>query len=422
MQDKIIIKINGLEPSMSQETQSKVPVDLAAITQHVKQVFDIESVTAGGAKQGYRARYTGHLTAADSEAAYDQLAEAVKPMGLTPLFREVDGQQMIILVDQLQEGEIGPVWVNILLFVLTILSVMFTGAQFAATEMTSPFQLSFTGFLGYLLKGLPFAVSLLGILLAHELGHYLVGRSRGEKVTLPYFIPFPFSAFGTMGAFINMKEIPKNKKHLLDIGIAGPLIGLLVAVPVLFIGLSLSSLGPIEADLPEGYVHFIEGNSLFYLGAKYITFGKLLPQPASYGDLSPFLYWLKYFFTGSPVPLGGLDVQIHPVAWAGWAGLFVTAINLIPAGQLDGGHVLYVLLGKKNARRLMPIILILLGVLGFFWAGWWLWAGLILFFGRRFAEPLDQITPIDRKRKILGIIALIIFFLIFIPVPLVIVQ
>jgi membrane-associated protease RseP (regulator of RpoE activity) len=186
--------------------------------------------------------------------------------------------------------------------------------------------------------------------------------------------------------------------------------------------LSLSSLGPIEADLPEGYVHFIEGNSLFYLGAKYITFGKLLPQPASYGDLSPFLYWLKYFFTGSPVPLGGLDVQIHPVAWAGWAGLFVTAINLIPAGQLDGGHVLYVLLGKKNARRLMPIILILLGVLGFFWAGWWLWAGLILFFGRRFAEPLDQITPIDRKRKILGIIALIIFFLIFIPVPLVIVQ
>jgi membrane-associated protease RseP (regulator of RpoE activity) len=225
-----------------------------------------------------------------------------------------------------------------------------------------------------------------------------------------------------MGAFINMKEIPKNKKHLLDIGIAGPLIGLLVAVPVLFIGLSLSSLGPIEADLPEGYVHFIEGNSLFYLGAKYITFGKLLPQPASYGDLSPFLYWLKYFFTGSPVPLGGLDVQIHPVAWAGWAGLFVTAINLIPAGQLDGGHVLYVLLGKKNARRLMPIILILLGVLGFFWAGWWLWAGLILFFGRRFAEPLDQITPIDRKRKILGIIALIIFFLIFIPVPLVIVQ
>lgn len=407
---------------MTEAAAQYLPSDLAEITRHVKQIFDIHSVTSGGAKQGYHARYTGRLTAADSEAAYDQLAAAVKPMGLVPLFREVEKEQVIIIINELPEPKIGPVWVNILLFVLTILSVMFTGAGFASTEMTSPFQLSFMGFIRYLLTGLPFAVSLLGILLAHELGHYLVGRWRGETVTLPYFIPFPFSAFGTMGAFINMKEIPKNKKHLLDVGIAGPLIGLAVAIPVLFIGLSLSSLGPIEADLPEGYVHFLEGNSLFYLGAKYLTFGKLLPQPASYGDMAPFLYWLKYFFTGTPVPVGGLDVQIHPVAWAGWAGLFVTAINLIPTGQLDGGHVVYVLLGKKNAKRLFPVILVLLGVLGFFWSGWWLWAGLIFMFGRRFAEPLDQITPIDNKRKVLGIIALIIFILIFTPVPLVVFQ
>jgi membrane-associated protease RseP (regulator of RpoE activity) len=186
--------------------------------------------------------------------------------------------------------------------------------------------------------------------------------------------------------------------------------------------LSLSSLGPIETDLPEGYVHFLEGNSLFYLGAKFLTFGKLLPQPISYGDMSPLLYWLQYFFTGTPVPLGGLDVQIHPVAWAGWAGLFVTAINMIPAGQLDGGHILYVLLGKKRARRLLPIILIVLAGLGFFWNGWWLWAGMIFLFGRRYAEPLDQITRLDRKRKVLGVIALIIFILIFIPVPLVVIQ
>jgi membrane-associated protease RseP (regulator of RpoE activity) len=258
--------------------------------------------------------------------------------------------------------------------------------------------------------------------LAHELGHYLVGKSRGETVTLPYFIPMPLSAFGTMGAFISMKEIPKNKKHLMDIGVAGPLIGLLVAIPVLFIGLSMSTLGPIEADLPEGYVHFIEGNSLFYLIAKYLTFGKLLPQPTSYGDLSPIVYWLRYFFTGSPVPLGGLDVTIHPVAWAGWAGLFVTAINLIPAGQLDGGHILFVLFGKEKAKKLYPFVLGALVLMGFFWSGWWLWAGLLLFFGRRYAEPLDMITPIDRKRKILGILALIVFLLTFIPVPLVIIQ
>jgi len=407
---------------MSEAQSLPIQIDQSTITQHVKEIFTIRGITAGGSKQGYRWRYSGQLKGEDSEAAYDQLSKAVKPLGFMPLFREEEGEQVILIVNQLPEPKPGPVWVNILLFVLTILSVMFTGAQFAGTEVTAPFQLSFIAFLAYLLKGWPFAVSLLGILLAHELGHYLVGRSRGENVTLPYFIPFPFSAFGTMGAFINMKEIPKNKKHLLDIGIAGPLIGLLVAIPVLFIGLSLSSAGPIEADLPEGYVHFLEGNSLFYLFAKYLTFGKLLPQPASYGTMGPFLYWLRYFFTGSPVPLGGLDVQIHPVAWAGWAGLFVTAINLIPAGQLDGGHILYVLFGKKNAKRTFPFILGLLVIMGFFWSGWWLWAALVFFFGRRYAEPLDQITPIDRKRKLLGVLALIIFFLIFTPVPLVIVQ
>jgi membrane-associated protease RseP (regulator of RpoE activity) len=217
-----------------------------------------------------------------------------------------------------------------------------------------------------------------------------------------------------------MKQVPRNRKHLLDIGMAGPLIGFGVAVVVLFIGLSLSSLGPIETDLPEGYSHFIEGNSLLYLGAKYLTFGKLLPQPVSYGDVSPLLYWVRYFFTGMPVPLNGLDVQIHPVAWAGWAGLFVTAMNLIPAGQLDGGHILYVIFGKKTARLIYPLIIGSLIALGFFWNGWWLWAALIFMFGRRYAEPLDQITKIDGKRKALGVLALIVFFLTFIPVPLVI--
>ena len=407
---------------MIEEKKNTLPVDASEITPFIKPIFNIRSMTTGGKQQGYRVRYSGKLTVADSEKAYDQLAEDLRGFGLTPLFRENNGQHEIIIVDELPSSKPGPIWVNILLFFLTIISVMFTGAQFTDTEFIQPFQLSFGGFVQYILQGWPFAVSLLGILLAHELGHYLVGRSRGETVTLPYFIPLPLSAFGTMGAFISMKDIPKNKKHLMDIGVAGPLIGLLIAIPVLFIGLSLSSLGPIDTDLPEGYVQFIEGNSLFYLGAKYLTFGELLPQPESYGDMSPFVYWLLYFFTGSPVPLGGLDVQIHPVAWAGWAGLFVTAINLIPAGQLDGGHILFVLFGKEKAKRVFPFILVMLAVMGFFWSGWWLWAGLIFFFGRRYAEPLDMITPVDRTRKILGIIALVVFVLTFIPVPLVIIQ
>ncbi len=392
------------------------------VTAFVKEIFEIRSITTGSQKQGYYWRYVGQLKTTDSESAYDTLAKVIKPMGYLPLFRVENEEQVILIVNQPPKPKQGPVWVNIVLFALTILSVMFTGAQFAVTDVTTPFQLPLKDFLVYLLQGWPFALGLLGILTAHEFGHYLVGRAHGENVTLPYFIPFPFSAFGTMGAFINMKEIPKNRKHLMDIGMAGPLIGLVVALVVLFIGLSLSSVAPIETDLPDGYVHFMEGNSVIYLLAKYLTFGKLLPQPVSYGNLSPFLYWLRYFFTGRPFPFGGLDVIIHPVAWAGWAGLFVTAMNLIPAGQLDGGHILFVLFGKKTARRVFPFILIVLVALGFFWNGWWLWAGLIFLFGRRYAEPLDQITPIDQKRKWLGVLALIVFFLIFIPVPLVIIQ
>lgn len=407
---------------MSETQPEPLMVEKSTITEHVKDVFEITSIITGSKKDAFRIQYSGKLTMLDSEAAYDQLAEALAPMELLPLFREVDNQQVILIIDKRPEPKLGAVWVNIVLFVLTILSVMFTGAQFSNTDSTTALPSSFLGFMQFILRGWPFALSLLGILLAHELGHYLVGRSRGEKVTLPYFIPFPFSVFGTMGAFISMKEIPKNKKHLLDIGIAGPLIGLLVAIPVLFIGLRLSSVGTIEADLPAGYVQFLEGNSLFYLIAKYLTFGRLLPQPASYGNLVPLVYWVRYFFTGAPLPLGGLDVQIHSVAWAGWAGLFVTAINLIPAGQLDGGHILYVLLGKKKAKFSFPFVIGALLILGIFWQGWWLWAVLVFLFGRRYAEPLDQITPIDRQRKILGIIALVIFILIFIPVPLVIFQ
>ena len=400
------------------ELQSADTLDVTAL---IKTVFDIQSVTVGGPQQLYLWRYIGHLKSDDSEAAYDQLARELKPQGMIPLFREVDQDQVIIIVNEPPERKIGSIWVNILLFALTVLSVMFTGAQFTDTGMTDPFQLSLVGFLKFLWQGWPFAVGLLSILLAHEFGHYLVGRAHSEKVTLPYFIPLPFSAFGTMGAFINMKEVPRNRKHLLDIGMAGPLIGFVVAVVVLFVGLSLSSLEPIETVLPDGYVHFIEGNSLLYLGAKYLTFGKLLPQPVSYGDVTPFFYWVRYFFTGSPAPLGGLDVTIHPVAWAGWAGLFVTAMNLIPAGQLDGGHILYVLFGKKVAQWVYPFIIGSLITLGFFWNGWWLWGAMIFLFGRQYAEPLDQITKIDRKRKWLGALALLVFFLTFIPVPLVII-
>jgi membrane-associated protease RseP (regulator of RpoE activity) len=276
----------------------------------------------------------------------------------------------------------------------------------------------------YILKslggGLAFAASLLAILLAHEFGHYLAGRYHNTYVTLPYFIPFPFSPFGTLGAFIQLKEPPKNRRILLDIGIAGPLAGLLVSIPVLILGLSLSRLSSLPVVPSQAQGLQLEGNSLLYLATKFLVFGKLLPQPGDYQGLTPFLYWVRYFFTGRPLPLGGQDVLLHPVAWAGWAGLLVTALNLIPAGQLDGGHLLFVLLGKR-VSALLPVILIVLVVLGLVWPGWWLWAALIFLLGRLHAEPLDQITPLDPPRKLLAVVGLVIFILVFTPVPLVMV-
>ncbi len=298
------------------------------------------------------------------------------------------------------------------MLILTIISVMFTGAQMSATEMPPDAAGQILASLKNIFSGAPFALALLSILGAHELGHYFAGRYHKTAVTLPYFIPLPLSLLGTMGAFIQLKDFPKNKRHLLDIGIAGPLAGLIIAIPVLLIGLSLSEIGPIQQT--QG--GFIEGNSLLYLAAKYITFHQLLPAPASYDGMSPILYWLRYFFTGSPIPYGGTDVLIHPVALAGWAGILVTAINLIPAGQLDGGHIMYVLFGKR-LRYAYPIILTILLIMGYFWNGWWLWVGLLLLFGRNYAEPLDQITELDPARRILAICAILIFIIVFTPVP-----
>ena len=260
-----------------------------------------------------------------------------------------------------------------------------------------------------ILTGWPFALSLLGILLSHELGHYFMSRHHKTPATLPYFIPFPLSPLGTMGAAIIMRGTPKNKRVLFDIGVAGPIAGLVVAIPVLFLGLKLSTLGTIAPD-PN---RFLEGNSLIYLFAKFVTFGKLLPAPVVPQGV---LYWLQYFFTGRPVPFGGLDVFIHPVAFAGWAGILVTALNLIPLGTLDGGHVIYGLFGDK-AKKAFPFIVGLLAVMGFFWSGWWLWAVILFWLGRVQAQPLDQITTLDPNRRLLAFAMIIVFFLVFMPVP-----
>ena len=186
-----------------------------------------------------------------------------------------------------------------------------------------------------------------------------------------------------------------------------------IPVPVLLYGLSLSELAPLTGT------GMLEGNSILYLLSNYAVFGKWLPEPTNYQGLSPFLYWVRYLFTSYPSPIGGLDVQVHNVAWAGWAGLLVTSLNLIPMGTLDGGHILYGVFGEK-ARKVAPFIFAALVALGFVWQGWWLWALMLYFLGRRHAETLDQITELDPKRRKIAAFMLVVFILVFIPVPLVI--
>lgn len=388
-----------------------LPVENDIYTPIVGRYMHIEDTTWGEGKKGYLVRYRGQLYNQDSALAYDQLAQALRSLNVTPLFRLEENRHVIILMNGIIQPKPSKIWGNILFFILTLISVTFAGALFS----NGNFPANITGWFNFMLGGLPFAIALMVILVCHEFGHYLAGRYHKTAVTLPFFIPFPFSYFGTMGAFIQLKEPPKNRRILLDIGIAGPLAGLIVAVPVLLLGLYLSPVDKIPFQLPLGQI--FEGNSILYLLLKFIVKGQLLPQPFTYAGLNPIIYWIRYFFTGAPLPVGGLDVSLHPIAWAGWAGLLVTSLNLIPAGQLDGGHILYVLLGKRTTR-LLPFILIALVALGLAWSGWWLWAALIFLLGRYHAEPLDQITPLDPKRQLLAVLGVIVFILVFMPVPL----
>ena len=377
-------------------------------TSIISRVFRIDDVTSEDPRKGFFLRYRGELLNEDSAQAFDQLADLLSPYNAMPLFRIEEERQVIYIAPKQPEPQKDKVSTNIILFVLTVFSVMLAGAQ-----PEGPIPNDFVGQMLALAKsiftGWPFALSLLGILLSHEFGHYFMSRYHKTPATLPYFIPFPLSPLGTMGAAILMRGTPKNKRILFDIGIAGPIAGLVVAIPVLFYGLSLSTLGTIDPN-PNGW---IEGNSLIYLFAKFVTFGQLLPAPL---EPQGILYWLRYFFTGGPIPFGGTDVFIHPVAFAGWAGILVTALNLIPAGTLDGGHVIYGLFGDK-ARKAFPYIVGALAIFGFFWSGWWLWAALLFWLGRVHAQPLDQITTLDPTRRLIGYAMIIVFLLVFTPVP-----
>ncbi|HKJ40261.1 MAG TPA: site-2 protease family protein [Anaerolineales bacterium] len=403
--------------------------EIEILTSHVSRVFRVEDVTMGDPRQ-WIARYRGYLLSEDSVVAYDQLADAVRSYGITALFRKENGGQVVYLIQTpVPPKPTARIYVNIVLFILTVISMMLMGVDIPPESIPADGSFPLSLFFLNILSGWPFALSMMGILFAHEMGHYVACRIYNVPATLPFFLPAPFiSPLGTLGAFIMMRGIPKNKRILFDVGVAGPIAGLVIAIPVLFIGLSLSELGPIQPAV-SGSGGFLEGNSLFYLFAKFAVFGKLLPEPVSFGGLSPVTYWIRYFLSGQPIPFNGLDVQLHSVALAGWAGLLVTALNLVPVGTLDGGHVAYGLFGEK-ARKIFPIaigtligLMLLPVILTFSFdalnLSWLIWIMILFWLGNVRSQPLDDITELDPTRRAIGYAMLVVFILMFTPIVMV---
>ena len=338
------------------------------------------------------ARFVGQLKL-DSELAYDQLDKAFTPHNHLALFRVEDGKHVIVAMRGRIEPKPRPWWPNLMLFIATVVSVLLVGTSLAISEIARVNPLTAEqlaeNLIPNLWRGLPYALSILLILGGHELGHYFAARRHGLSVTLPYFIPLPIlSPFGTMGAFIQLRQPMRNRKVLLDVGAAGPLVGLVFAIPLLFIGLA----GARTTTITPGGLY--EGDSVLYAVAKIVTFGEFLPN-------------------------GGIDVAIDSsqLAWAGWTGLLVSALNLIPIGQLDGGHILYALLGDRARLLYYPLIFLMVGLV-FLSQVWFLWVILLTIFGRAYATPLDMITPLDRPRKGIAILAMALFLVIFVPAPL----
>lgn len=331
-------------------------------------------------RRGPRLEIRGKLLLPSAEA-FAKLSERFRSLGHIAILRKVGDDDVVLAVPYDASATASKPWLAIALFVATVLSVLWVGSTGEEA----------TGSLFDIFRGWPFAASMLSILLAHEFGHYLVSRYFGTPVTLPYFIPLPISLFGTMGAIIRMKGPPRDRRALLAIAVAGPLAGLAMAIPILVIGLRLSVVES-TAYLPPGTI-LQEGNSLLYAALKFVLFGRFLPS-------------------------GNEDVMLHPVAMAGWVGLLVTGLNLIPAAQLDGGHIVYALLGER-ARWLTWSVVVILLLLGLVWQGWLLWAALVLVFGRAQVMLLDSITTLRRGERGLALLMLVIFVLVFVPVPMV---
>ena len=283
-------------------------------------------------------------------------------------------------------------WLHVLLFVLTLCTSTFMGAIFYGW---TPVELAQLGWFRLMVhptfvgEGLKFAIPLLTILFAHEMGHYTAARRHGLLTTPPFFlpmpVPMPFSP-GTLGAVMRIRQPITTRAQLLDIGAWGPIAGFIVTIPTLLVGLAMSQVREFSHDAP--LVYFSEP-----------IFFKVLARGLFFPDLT-----------------GAEDIMLHPVAWAAWWGLLVTALNLLPFFQLDGGHIAYALFGEGHrrwARRLLAVFV----VMSAFWPGWALWAAILVLVGPEHPPILHERDPLDRGRRIVGYAAIAIFVLSFTFAP-----
>jgi membrane-associated protease RseP (regulator of RpoE activity) len=298
-------------------------------------------------------------------------------------------------------------WLHVLLGLATFLTTTAAGAYFVGRDPVPMIFLpigpiSIPTPIGLvpaeLLPGLAFSVPLLIILFGHEMGHFVIARKRGMSVSPPYFIPSPhwINVIGTFGAFIRLRSAVVNRMVLLDVGAAGPLMSLGLSIPAAVVGLIWSV--PLSADVVNAPARYA-----VQFGGQMIWLGE-----------SPLFSLMDRLFAGE----GGF-LLLHPLAFAGWIGLFVTALNLFPLAQLDGGHILYALVGERQRYFGMAFLGVLVA-LGFFWMGWWIWAALILVLGRgsvRHPSVFDPHVPVTGTRRRVGWFCVAVFVLTFVAIP-----
>lgn len=315
------------------------------------------------------------------EQNFEDLREEMGKNGYIPMITYDKGEH-IITVAKKPTKKYRSSYVNIGLLVATFLTMVIAGALDWGGYADEPFTLNTV-----LMGMLTFTLPLMAILGIHELGHFFMARRRKVAASMPFFIP-SIPPLGTFGAFISLRDPIPNKKSLMEIGVAGPIAGLLMAIPFGIIGLMLTNSEARVVPLNVGSE-----------GVMGISF--------------PLLYmWLEQL-----VPISG-DYLMHPTAFAAWVGFLVTALNLLPVGQLDGGHVARALLGAR-AKYLSWVTVAVLVAIGFFYTGWLLFALLILFLGARHPPPLNDITPLDMKRKAVGVLAFLILVVAFVPIPMI---